>query len=351
MELFALARRQRVASPSLSMAGASGKASSIPGNLLMPLSLHTYTRFGSSMSILGTMRLGASMSVLDFASFGSSLSLRSFARLGASVSVFDFAKMGASLSLRSFATIGAALSVVGIVRLGSTLSVFDSMQLSPGKAIRWPGWSVSYNVAGQKFAFTPDGGASPISITPTGGSLHGTWTTESILSSSDERLKRDVRPLHRTLLDRLRTSPASGDFGAAGGAPPEAGVASWVLRALKPQRWAEEPSTPGSQTRFRFGFDASETEKVAPGVVWETSNKLEQDSSQKLINYQDLIALVVLAAQERQRQLDAAELREAEEEAQLEAQDALMEQMEAQLGSLRKRFKRLRRLTTSGPRT
>merc|ERR1719253_872651 len=100
--------------------------------------------------------------------------------------------MGASLSLRCFNRFGSSLSVFGNCRFGSTVSVFDNLCLGTDKHINFEGWKIGWDAGNNKYTFLKDGVAQqPITITPTGGMLHGTWTVESIVSASDRFLKRE----------------------------------------------------------------------------------------------------------------------------------------------------------------
>ena len=58
-------------------------------------------QLGSSLSLRSFNRLGSTLSVLDFLYIGSGLSLRSMARVGSSLSILDFLQIGSTLSLRS----------------------------------------------------------------------------------------------------------------------------------------------------------------------------------------------------------------------------------------------------------
>ena len=55
--------------------------------------------------------------MLDFVHIGSSLSLRSFGRLGSAISVLDFVHLGSNLALRSFARMGSACSILDFLCL------------------------------------------------------------------------------------------------------------------------------------------------------------------------------------------------------------------------------------------
>ena len=82
------------------------------------LSLRSFIRFGSGVSLLGTVhgkqaiRIGQGASVLDFLQLGSSLALRHLGRLGSAVAVMDFLHLGSSVSLRSFARVGTLQSSI-----------------------------------------------------------------------------------------------------------------------------------------------------------------------------------------------------------------------------------------------
>ena len=84
-----------------------------------------YATFGSSVSLRSFARLGSNISVLDIASFGSSVSLRNFARLASSVSVMGVCHFGSvkALSVIQFANFGSSVSLRSKCKLGSNLSV------------------------------------------------------------------------------------------------------------------------------------------------------------------------------------------------------------------------------------
>ena len=63
---------------------------------------------GSSLSLRSYARVGSALSVLDLVTLGSTLSLRSFGRAGSGLSVLDFLHIGSCLSMRSFGRIGSA---------------------------------------------------------------------------------------------------------------------------------------------------------------------------------------------------------------------------------------------------
>ena len=145
------------------------------------------------MSFVSAHRFGASLEVPDTWGFGSSLSLRSFSRVGSSVSVLGVVLLAScrpdgfvavcigqcflgivSLFLRSFARLGASLSVlearpwvlfiiVGSSRVGDSLSLFGSARCGSSLAVLGytPGFSIAslWNAIGRvafRLIFLPD---------------------------------------------------------------------------------------------------------------------------------------------------------------------------------------------------
>merc|ERR1719277_589014 len=123
------------------------------------------------------------------------MSLRSFARVGSSLSVFDFVHMGSSLSVRN------------LVRLGGDLSLVS------GQALRMDNSYVKYASSSMLFYV---GGSKAMTIESDGGILHGSWNTEASLVTSDRRMKKEIKPLERLdLLPRdLRPQDEEGDQAA-----------------------------------------------------------------------------------------------------------------------------------------
>jgi hypothetical protein len=87
--------------------------------------------------------------VLDFVCFGSSLSMRSFSRIGSSVSILGctfagscrslsvvkFTIAGSAISIRSTTRLSSSTSIMGHSALGSTLSLRASMRTGSGFSI------------------------------------------------------------------------------------------------------------------------------------------------------------------------------------------------------------------------
>jgi acyl-[acyl carrier protein]--UDP-N-acetylglucosamine O-acyltransferase len=251
------------------------------------LSLRSFVRVGSSISLSGLSRFGSvfSMSVLDFVHLGSSLSLRSFARVGSSVSVLDFLHLGSSLSLRSFAHVGSSISIGGTLQFGAADTY---MRYNSGVELRV-------------------GGNRALVGTSTGGTLHGAWTSETTISTSDRRLKDNIDDLAGALP------------GLVGKAIGERGdPVAWVLGELRPVSYHFKS---GVEAKMRMGFLADEMERVLPHSV----RFLEGESGLQGIIYQDLIALLVAASQNHQEQIRAVNQRVAALEGGLESLAARIE--------------------------
>merc|ERR1711896_86455 len=259
---------------------------------------------------------------------GSSLSLRSFVRLCSTVSVLDFQHFGSSMSVR------------GIVRLGSGLSLASSLRLGDeGKQVMWT-TATTYirEVSGDVTVYV--GGSRSATFETDGGILHGSWNVESSLVTSDRRLKSNIMPLQRTLRDVIlprgeKKAPAAGGAGTglattgalAGGKKGAGDGAIWLLRQLRPVSYSFRK---GMDSKYmRFGFIADELESVVPEVVRRPGDKEVTD--QKAVVYQDLIALLAAASQSQQKlieqqqnrveQLEAMQLRMMEKILKLEEEE------------------------------
>eukprot|EP00928_Gymnodinium_smaydae_P088040 TRINITY_DN7219_c0_g1_i11.p1 TRINITY_DN7219_c0_g1~~TRINITY_DN7219_c0_g1_i11.p1 ORF type:complete len:453 (+),score=100.25 TRINITY_DN7219_c0_g1_i11:224-1582(+) len=271
---------------------------------------------GSSLALRGFSRLGAQVSVMDFTKFGSSLSLRGFSRMGSAVSVMSFAHFGSAISLRGFSRIGRAISVMDVAFLGSGLSVRGCAHLAKGfhtdqAALRqittqeYDTLNAMY-VDHHKLEFEVEG-TNVMSLTKDGGEMHGTWIAENTISTSDRRLKRDIRPLR----SRLAENAEEGD------AP------LWVLRQMRPVSFSFREGS--DMKRTRFGFVAQELETVLPDIVRDVAKTSARKTltggrdleTFKAVAYQDIIALLTSVAQSQQQAGEALGARVASLESRL----------------------------------
>lgn len=153
-----------------------------------------------------------------------------------------------------------------------------------------------------------------------GGKLHGTWSVDTVISTSDRNLKKNIQPLVSTL---RATHP---DFGSKKIAEPVASkeqrkleepaespdrkesVTGWVLRQLRPVSYYFKKN---DAKQMRFGFIADEVEKVLPQVIRElpkeeSKNATREEEKQgpfKGIAYNDLIAVLTDAVKDVSSQM------------------------------------------------
>lgn len=215
--------------------------------------------------------------------------------MGSALSVISSCSFGSSLSLRSFARLGASVSIVGKLYLS------DSMHfLSANKGF----YSIETGVGVTKRLTFPDPGVGEYS-----GILHGTWLADNAIATSDRRLKSNIMPLYQTLIKRHNASAAEQgekphQEGSSGIEEQASRAIGWMLRELRPVSFAfkeggdakvmGERKEPQNQ---RFGFVAQEVERVLPDVVREVGET-------KHLIYQDLIAMITLAAQDHQKRIN-----------------------------------------------
>jgi len=302
-------------------------------NIGASLALRSILRLGASLAVIGRSRVGASLSLLAFAHIGASISLRSYGRLGASMAICELVKLGSALSLRSMARVGSAFSIRGISRSGRSVSLMSLISLGSSVSLRSfsrLGSAVSVldfanfgsslavrsdcKIAGSAYTYgklkfnsntyigeansaleTYVAGNRVMSLTTTGGTLHGMWMADTVVAVSDRRLKDNIKPITDTLLKNFDASRPEQVRKAD--KPP---VLSWVLRQLRPVSYTFKQGSDAKNTRF--GFIADEMQKVLPQVVRELPHqegqKMPGEKPKQGIVYPDLIA--VLAAMMRE---------------------------------------------------
>jgi len=250
------------------------------------------------------------------------MSLRGFARLGSSISVLDFAHLGSSLSVR------------GVLKVASTINVYEKLYFASNTNY------IDGSDAGTLVVKVAD--TQSMSMTSTGGTLHGTWSADSVISLSDRRLKDNIRPLPKTLQQNYANQ---GDLGVAplnvpgggrdgpratswkskadtGSAP--APALSWVLRQLRPVSYNFRQGNEAKH--MRFGFIADEMERVLPQVVRELPGKRQSEEAKpqdatKGIVYPDLIAVLTSIVKDFNVQMNSMQSRMDLAEAELDRLD------------------------------
>jgi hypothetical protein len=174
------------------------------------------------------------------------------------------------------------------------------------------------------------GGSKAMTIESDGGILHGSWNTEASLVTSDRRMKKEIKPLQRTLRAVVQqgttgTPSAPATQQMTGGTGSDGAL--WLLRQLRPVSYSFKK---GAESKYmRFGFIADELESVVPQVVRTTGQGERAD--QKAVVYQDLIALLAAAAQSQQAALET-------QQAALETQQAALETQQAAIKALTDRL-------------
>lgn len=196
------------------------------------------------------------------------------------------------------------MSILDFAHLGSTLSVRSNIKVStisdgPGTTY------IKFDDTGSSQIDMYAASNRGLSITSTGGTLHGAWSSEATVVTSDRRLKRNIQPLFRTLAAQATRSDAAAaeDDGTASSplAGRQASVVGRILRELRPVSFHMRR---GSESKYlKFGFIAQDLETVFPNLVRNIGNK-DQVEDAKAIASQDLIAVLTLALQTLQKEVD-----------------------------------------------
>jgi hypothetical protein len=181
----------------------------------------------------------------------------------------DYANLGSSLSLRSYA------------RFGGGFRTYDKLYTSNVKTSH-----LQYTSAG--IEVTSFGGKA-MTVTSSGGTLHGVWTADVSISTSDRRLKDNIKPLYQTLQET--SSTLASDWSSPQG---DDSTTSWVLREMRPVSYTFKKGADSKQVRF--GFIAQEVEKILP----DAAPTIDDEVKTKGVDYMDLIAVLTNALKELQ---------------------------------------------------
>lgn len=191
----------------------------------------------------------------------------------------DCVNLGSSLSLRSYLRVGSSLSVNGAIHLGNANT------------------KIEYDTSTGKTEFTSDKYRG-LSLDSSGGTLHGVWSADQAVSTSDRRLKRSIMPLYKAIAETTEMSESKGaDFNQRPASAQKDSVVNWVLRELRPVSFSFKSGPEAKHSRY--GFVAQELQQVLPAVVRSSKDSAEHLS----VVYQDLIALLTLATQTLQDKL------------------------------------------------
>lgn len=293
------------------------------------LSTRSFVRLGSSISVTGALNVQG-YSVTDKAEFGSALSVRSFTRLGSYQSVYSSSRAGSDISVRSFALMGSTLSVCGMISLGSSFSVRSFVRLGSTLSVGNASSPTDLRVGAALLRSSVSGSVSELTFYPGGvvttagkamtltynsspaattGKLHGTWTAENSVTTSDRRLKVEILPLYRKMVGTYLNSEASKtstaeSLGSGVVSSAEVVVAKarkldelpkhdqvlHVIRELRPVAYKMKAHTESKYSQF--GFIAQEIEHILPQVV-----HTDDRDGMKSLRYLDLIAVITLGLQ------------------------------------------------------
>lgn len=275
--------------------------------------------------------MGSSFSVFNCAHLGSTVSLRSYLRCGSALSIFGRAQLASSLSIMDFNHFGSSLSVRSFTRLGSSLTLTSAATMKFGNTNDAKFVQFGTNAANTYFYYaqstTPKewgfyfagNRVMAIQESPVDGNFHGSWTRPPVnWAMSDRRMKKDIKPLRRTLQG---LQAESGDDRLRGDS------ALWMLRQLRPVSYSFKK---GAESKYmRFGFIADELEAVVPSLVRSSPEK-QGLKDFKAVQMKDIIALLAAAGQSQQEVI--------------ETQERLMDQVEAEFEAFKAELKVLNQL-------
>eukprot|EP00434_Breviolum_minutum_P034850 symbB.v1.2.030850.t2/scaffold3518.1/size54960/1 len=135
------------------------------------------TCMDSSAMLLSVARLEVTIFVLGAGAVGLSILVRSFTRLELSLLILNFAQLDLALFARHLVRVDGDLTVGGALRFSETTYLDSS--------------------SGNLEAYVSS--TRTLSLSSEGGTLHGLWSADTVVSLSDRRLKRNIRPLQKAL--------------------------------------------------------------------------------------------------------------------------------------------------------
>jgi hypothetical protein len=174
--------------------------------------------------------------------------------------VSDFLVVGNYVSVRGSAAVGEVLSASMDTSIGGSLSI-------AGESLMFGDFFNCY-VNGMRL-ISGDAGLR--------GHLHGQWTVDTAVTTSDRRFKRQIVPLN---------TADGGPYNVLD-----------ILENLRPVSFVLD-----GDDRVRFGFIAQELERILPSIVVDGT---DDASSTKSVLYQDLIAVLTSVIQNQQDQLNS----------------------------------------------
>jgi len=126
--------------------------------------------------------------------------------------------------------------------------------------------------------------------------LHGSWTSEIEVSSSDLTMKENIRPLFETLDTGASRGLLRGNSLAtsSGGAAVDS-----LMQMLRPVSYNYKSD---AKEKVRFGFIADEVHEILPEVIRTDGSR----DRMKGVVYQDIIAILVAQMQHMFKEMEEA---------------------------------------------
>lgn len=207
--------------------------------------------------------------------------------------------MGASLAVLDFVHLGSTLSVRYATKFGRDIYTHGKLYFSENTYLEEAADTLKATVNGE----------SSLSLSSTGGTLHGTWFADTVISVSDRRLKDNIKPLKKTMWQNFEALGAEQRAAVQQEQEEQGSPFGWVLRQLRPVSYYFKKGSDAKN--MRFGFIADEMERVLPQVVRELPHRKgeEEKEKKKGIIYPDLIAVLTGMMREFSDQMKAVQSR------------------------------------------
>jgi hypothetical protein len=197
------------------------------------------------------------------------------------------------------------MSLRNFLRMGSSFSCFATSG-DTNTNFHFGKLHLEHNYANDKVIFKV-GGNDVMTLegrTSEASKLHGTWSSEGTVTTSDRRLKVDILPLYQKLIEQYPgtelTARSAGNVGRRGSSTGEADVHEKVLTVIRQLRPVAFKYKKNAESKFsHYGFIAQEIETVMPNMVDTIGSDSPEfaKSAQKGIRTQDLLAVITLGLQ------------------------------------------------------
>lgn len=170
--------------------------------------------------------------------------------------------------------------------------------------------------------------------------MHGMWTSDATVTTSDRRLKRDIVPVEAAVAEL-------GAVQSGAGQGPSDATLSWLLRSLRPVAYRFKR---GAESKYqRFGFIADEVRALLPDLTRPIDKDDRSEDPVSGLVYSDLIALLVAQLQRLEARINrleqappaAPEARTSEQPIRLQDVAAQLQEQERKLAALHQQVEEL----------